>query len=68
MAKKLPTHTRIAAQLDALIKLRGNLQTICDELDDTYDKKSDPKIGNQLCAVQTCIDYLKDAEKELYKT
>lgn len=55
----------IASQLDALIKLRNKFQKICDELDNAFDKTGDPMTGRKLNAVQSCIDCLKEAEKEL---
>lgn len=58
----------IAAQLDAIIKVRGSLQVICDKLDDKYAETGDRRTGVQLTAVQGCIDLLRDAEKELYLT
>jgi|1185.fasta_scaffold1282049_2 hypothetical protein len=57
---------QIAKKLDALIKLRGELQTICNKLDDLYDENSDNRVLKSLSAVQACIDTLKEAEKELY--
>ncbi len=56
---------RIAIELDAIIKQRGRLQKICDELDELLDKQGDPKTRYVLNAVQSCIDCLRDAEKDL---
>ena len=57
---------RIAAELDAIIKQRGKLQKICDELDELLNRQGDVKTRKLLNAVQGCIDFLRDAEKELY--
>ena len=57
---------RIATELDAIIKQRGRLQKICDELDELMDKQRDKKTRILLNAVQGCIDFLRDAEKALY--
>lgn len=57
---------RIAAELDGIIKQRGRLQAICDELDELLDKQEDVKTRQLLNAVQGSIDFLRDAERELY--
>lgn len=66
MQDKPKFQARIATELDAIIKQRGRLQKICDELDELLDKQGDNKTRILLNAVQGCIDFLRDAEKELY--
>lgn len=57
---------RIALEHDAIVKQRGRMQQICDELDELLDKQEDDKTRVLLNAVQGCIDFLRDAERELY--
>lgn len=66
LQNKAKFQARIAAEIDAIIKQRGKMQKICDELDELLDKQGDAKTRKLLNAVQGCVYYLQDAERELY--
>ena len=65
-AKNKPKfQARIAAEIGLIKKQRSRLQKICDELDELLDKSWDIKTCSLLNNVQSCIDFLRDAEREL---